>query len=731
MNNSLSRRNFLKTSITASGALVVGFTVPGITKGKSEESQNSWQINAWLELDKNGQLTFIIDRVEMGQGTMTGLTTLVAEELDIAPESIKTRFAPAGTDYRNPIFGLQMTGGSTSIVAAWAPIREAAAGLRILLASAAAEVWQVSQQECSVSEGMVFHASKEPLSWSKLIPVATNKYLLGDIPLKPASEFKYIGKRNQRTDSQPKSFGQADYGIDTQIPGMVYSLVIRSPYVGGSLKNLNANNARLSKGVIDIFPISQGIAVVAESYWQARKASSLVDAEWEPGRAGKISSDNVFDLYAQEMEKDDAKVVREVGDYDSAKKSATTITAEYKAPFLAHATMEPQNCVAHVSEYGIEIWAPTQAPDLAQVAASRASDFSPSDVFIHTTYLGGGFGRRIVQDFVAEAVEISDKIRKPVKLVWSREDDTRHDHYRPAALHRMTGTLDEQGMPQLWHHKVACPTLMDWIIKDAAPAMFSIMPKWSYGTLAKIGIAAQGTLAPEDYSPWEGADTIAYDFPAIKLDYAKVDPGIPVTYWRSVGNSHNAFAIESFIDELAHAGKQSPLTLRQKLLHNHPRARNVLDTAADKAGWGKQPAERFLGIGFHFSFDTWVCQIANVSVSADSFKVEKVTCVVDCGTVVNPDIVRAQMESGIIFGLTAALHGEITLKDGQVQQSNFHDYPALRIHEIPEIDVHIVESREPPTGVGEPGLPPIAPAVTNAVFAATGQRLRNLPLKLA
>ncbi|CAM3431566.1 xanthine dehydrogenase family protein molybdopterin-binding subunit [Parendozoicomonas haliclonae] len=730
VSSSLSRRGFLKASMTAGGALTLGFTIPSISS--AQDQQESWQANAWLEVDKDNQLTLIIDRVEMGQGTMTGLTTLVAEELSTSPDAILTRFAPAAKEYRNPLFNMQMTGGSTSLAVAWTHLREAAAAMGWLLTSSAADIWQVPHRECALSQGHVVHPAHGKLPWSQLIGVAQHKKLPSDIPLKPAGEFRYIGKRNQRTDAAPKSFGQADYGIDTKLPGMVHAVVIHSTYIGGTLKSYSADKAKNSAGVIDVFPIAQGIAVVAEKYWQARKAALLVEAQWEPGETGETSSEDIFNHYRQLLDEDDAKVIQREGYPNRVRKNASQlITAEYQVPFLAHATLEPQNCVAHVTDKGVEIWAPTQAPDLAQVAASRVTDFSPSDVTVHTTFLGGGFGRRLIQDFVEEAAAIAHRVKRPVKLLWSREDDTRNDHFRPAAMHRMTGSIDGNGYPELWHHSIACPTLMDWIVKDAAPAMFAGMPKWTFGTLANVGLAAQGTLAPDDHSPWEGADTISYALPNLMLDYTKAENTIPVTYWRSVGNSHTSFAVESFIDELAHAANTSPLTFRQNLLTDAPRAKKVLNIAAEKAGWGKAPAGRYQGIAFFFSFNTWVAQVAEVSVSGTTIKVEKVTCVVDCGTVVNPEIVKAQMEGGIIFGLTAALYGEITVNNGQVQQSNFHDYPLLRMNEIPDIDVHIIDSEEPPTGVGEPGLPPIAPAVANAVFAATGQRLRTLPLKLS
>ncbi|MFT5718846.1 MAG: isoquinoline 1-oxidoreductase beta subunit [Oleiphilaceae bacterium] len=731
-----SRRQFIKASMTTTGSFTLAVNLPGCASFTSQgvSKDQGWVANAWLEISKESDVLFTLDRVEMGQGTTTGLTTLLAEELEVKPAEILIKYAPVDSVYRNPDYGLQMTGGSNSISSSWVQIREAGATAREMLVAAAAKVFGVPTSQCIAESGRVLLQGKDKsLSYGELAALAASESVPAKPKLKKASEFRYIGKQNARLDISGKVNGRTAYGIDTEVDGMAYAVVSRCPVLGGKVKSFNADKALEAKGVVAVFEIYNGIAVVAEQYWQARKAQNVLEIVWDEGALATLSSDDMFSVFKKAAIDDEGDYAREEGDFDEAlEQAARTIEVEYQTPFLAHATLEPMNCVVEVNDKTARVWAPTQAPDLARIAVARVTDLSPDDVAVKVTAIGGGFGRRLTQDFIEEAAAVAYQAKRPIKLMWSREEDTQHDWYRPATYHKLRATLSQSGEVTGWDHQIVAPNLLDWYIRDAAPAQYPWAPKFMYGVLGSVGLAMQGIAVPNDETAVEGAVSVPYNIANLQVRHTHADVGVPVSFWRSVGHSQNAFYVESFIDELAHEIAIDPYLFRHSLLQSHPRHQKVLDLVAERAGWNTAlPEGRYRGIAVHESFRSYVAQVVELSIENSAIKVHRVVCVVDCGIVVNPDIVKGQMEGGIIFALTAALYGEISLKNGRVEQSNFDDYALLRMDETPTIEVHLLESNESPSGVGEPSVPPLAPALGNAVFAATGKRLRSLPLRLS
>lgn len=729
----MNRRDFLKVTAGTSGGLVLSLSLPGCAGIQTgyDEKNGDWKPDAWLELTTDDQIYFTLARVEMGQGTYTGLTTLIAEELEVAPASIQPRFAPVAAEYRNPLYKLQLTGGSTSMATSWQPLRVAGASARIMLVNAAASVWEVSPADCRAADGRVMHPNgSDSLPYGRLVELAAKQTVPDDPVLKPRKEWKYIGKNRGRLDAEAKSTGAPIYGIDVELEGMVYAVVTRPPRYGARVRSFDDSEARKLPGVLDIFEIERGVAVVADRYWRARNAQDALTIEWDNSDALALSNDQVFSSYHKAADEDPGESERSEGDYGRAAESAERLVeASYDQPYLAHATLEPMNATAWYRNSAIEVWAPTQAPDLGRIAAARVTDLSPDDVTIHTTFLGGGFGRRLTNDYIEEASAVAFRVGKPVKLIWSREEDTRHDFYRPAMLHRMQASVSG-GQVTGWHHQIVGPQILDWYVRNAAPAQYPWAPKFLYNTLGRVGLMAEGIATPKDHSAIEGAIEYPYRVPNLVIRHTHTDPGVPVSWWRSVGFSHNGFAVETFMDELANELGQDPYQFRRSLIDHEPRHLEVLDRAVRLAQWNDGAADgRARGIALFRSFGTYVAQVVEASVEAGEIRVHKVVCAVDCGQVVNPDIVRDQIEGGVIFGLTAALYGDITFKDGQVQQSNFHDYPLMRHDQRPEVVVDIVDSDEAPTGVGEPGVPPVIPALGNALFALTGKRQRRLPLK--
>lgn len=739
----MSRRAFLRSSGATGAGLLLSFYLPagvaaddapaGAAKAMQDAGPTpAYEPNAWLRITPDNRIIFTLDRVEMGQGTMTSHATLIAEELEVAPSKIEVAFADGrGGDFNNPKFGIQLTGGSTSVSSSWEPLRRAGASAREMLRVAAAKRLGVPVSEVTAIDGRLHHqSSKRSLSYGEVCLDAA-KENAPQVQLKDPANFRYIGKQQKRLDTHQKVMGTAKFGIDVSVPGMVNAYILRSPVIGGQLKGYDDAAARKQPGVITTVRLPHGVAIVAQHWYQAKKAASLVKADWDTSAHANTSSAAIMAKY-KELTRSDGKKVRADGDHNEGfAKAAHVIEATYDAPYLAHATMEPQNCVAHVREGSCEIWAPTQWPQLAREAAARLTGLSHAQVKVNQTFVGGGFGRRIRQDYVEDAVLVSAAIKRPVKVIWTREDDMKNDFYRPCAATYFKAGLDARGDVTAYFARVVTQSIVSASAHDFVSTM---APTWvPHGLKRLTGSVASSAfknLKPDETAV-EGTATFAYAFPNHRVEYVNQDPGVPIGFWRSVGHSFNAFMAESFVDELAHAAKQDPYQFRRKLLKDAPRLQRVLDLAAEKAGWGRPlPAGVYRGIAVAESFASVVAQVAEVSVVNNQIVVRRIVAAVDCGMVVNPDIVRAQVESAIIFGLSAALKGQITIENGQVQQSNFHDYEVIRIQETPVIETHVLPSTDAPTGIGEPGLPPLAPAVANAVFAASGKRLRSLPLRL-
>lgn len=728
-----NRRQLLKLFGVASGGLVVGVKLSACSANAMVSAgPGEYQPNAFLYLDRGGDVVFVLAESEMGQGVSMGLATLVAEELCMHPGMIRIVHAPPNPVYRREGSPLQVTGGSSSIRDRYIPLRKAAAQMNSVLLDAAARQLNLPRSKLRCSEGFIHvgdGVAKHPIG--DFIETAQSMKVPVDPPLRNDSEHRFIGSETTyRPDALAKVTGRAEFGIDVQVPNMKKAALLRCPVLGGTLRSYDANGADTMAGVDRIVPIFNGVAVVADHYWQAKAAVARIQAQWDLPPLAQHSSADIDAMLARGLDSDEGKEAHKqgVGGADLSK-AAKVLRARYSAPYLAHATMEPMNCTAHVSGDRCEVWAPTQGPDMSLEMAEKYSGVHRDNITVHTTYLGGGFGRRANQDYVAEAVSIARQVNYPVQLVWSREDDMRNDFYRPAAMADYAVGVDESGMIETLTVKRAGPNIMPYIVEENAGA---VLPQFlPQGLVDWIGRKSHGVFENWTIDPASMEGLFEdYDAPNKLATHVTVDPGLRCGFWRSVGHSFSGFFLEGMMDELAVDAGIDPLEYRLKHARSNPRLRRVLEEAADAAGWGKPAPGRFQGIAAVNSFFSYVAEVAEVSVENGQIRVHKVTCAVDCGKAINPDVIRAQMMSGIIFGLTAALHGDITLDKGAVSQSNFHDYPIARMNEAPEIEVVIVDSKEPPTGVGEPGLPPIAPAVGNAVFAATGQRLRSLPLKL-
>ncbi len=704
-----TRREFLKKTTAGGAGLVIGFYLPRKFEVLSvAPSAEPTALNAWVRIAPDDSVTLLIDKSEMGQGVTTSLAMLLAEELELDWKKIKTEFAPAAPPYFNPLFGLQGTGGSTSIRASWGPLTNAGAAAREMLVAAAAKRWGVEESSCRAENNAVIHTpTKRKLGYGALAEEAAKLPVPRKPALKDPKDYKFIGKPVKRLDTPSKVTGRAGFGIDVRLPNMLHAVVARCPVIGGKVKTFDAAKAKAVRGVKQVVEISTGVAVIADNTWSAMQGRRALAITWDEGPNAANTSDAIRKLFAERAEQPGA-IARKDGDVEAGLASAAKkVEAVYEVPFLAHATMEPMNCAADVRADGCDIYAPTQFQTFNQNTGARITGLKPEHIRIHTTYLGGGFGRRAEQDFVTEAVEASRAAGAPVQVTWSREDDMQHDFYRPGAYSKLVAGLDADGWPVAWKHHIVSP---------------SILNRFFPGSV-KNGL---------DSSSVEGAANLAYAIPNFQTEYVLTEAGVPVGFWRSVGNSQNGYIAECFIDELAKAGGKDPFEFRRKLLAASPRHRGVLELAAAKAGWGQAlPAGRTRGIAVVESFGSYVAEVAEVSVNRGSgeVRVHRVVCAVDCGRYVNPAIIAAQMEGGIVYGLTAALKGQITIGRGRVEQSNFNDYEMLRLNEMPKIEVHIVPSNEAPGGIGEPGTPPIAPAVCNAIFAATGKRIRRLPIR--
>jgi isoquinoline 1-oxidoreductase beta subunit len=694
----VDRRSFLKVGLGGAAGLTLGFALPEISRVSAQTAGSRvFPLTGYVHIGADDSVTLVLPKSEMGQGPMTSVSQILAEELECDWKKVRTEFAPV-----NPkLYGaLQGTFGSMSIRTGWDPMRKAGATAREMLVQAAAQQWGVDKSQCRAENSAVINTgNNQRLSFGSLAEAAAKLAPPSGVTLKSASQYRYIGKSLKRLDTPLKVNGTATFGIDAKVPGMQFAVLARCPVFGGKVASFDATKAKAVPGVKQVVQISNGVAVIADNTWTAMEGRRALQVQWDEGPLANLDSAGIRKMMADGTANPGA-IARKVGDAPAALSGASQkLEAVYEAPYLSHAPMEPMNCTAHVRADGCEVWAATQIQTAAHQAAMQITGLPADKVQIHTLFLGGGFGRRGREDFVAEAVEISKAAGVPVKLTWSREDDMTHDLYRPASYTKFAGALDAEGWPTAWHTRVACPSF-------------------------------QGIQNGVDRAAVEGIADMGYAIPNLQVEYTKIDPGIPTTYWRSVGFSQNTFFTESFLDELAAAGGKDPLEVRRRLLAKNPRMLAVAELAAEKAGWGKPlPAGRARGIAVVNNIGSFNAQVAEVSVDKGKLRVHRVVCAVDCGQVINPAIVEQQIQSGIVYGLSAALKGGITIKNGRVEQQNFHQYEVLRIDEMPVVEVHIVPSTNAPGGIGEASTPTTAPAVANAIFALTKKRIRKLPIR--
>ena len=698
-----SRRNFLKTSAALSGGLMVGFQLPAF----GTTASTATAINGWVRVGSDNTITIICHRSEMGQGTYTSIPMLVAEELEVDVSRVKIEMAGADPMYINSLLGGQLTGGSTSVRDAFDSMRKAGAQARMMLISAAANEWKIPESDCRAENGTVVSKGGKKLFYGQLATKAATLPVPKEVALKDAKAWKIIGKPVKRLDTPAKVTGKAEYGIDVQLPGLLIASLAQCPVLGGKPISVDDAKAKSMPGVIAVVKIDDGVAVVAKSFWQAKTARDALNINWDNGKGATLSSAGISQGLKDALAKP-AATLKKTGDVDKAMNGAAKkLEASYELPFLAHATMEPMNFTADVRADGCDIYGPTQFPQMAEGVAMQITGLPKEKVKVHTTFLGGGFGRRIDVDFIVQAVQISKAVGKPVKLIWTREDDMTHDFYRPVSLTTLSGGLDASGKPIAMQFRLTSPSvtarLFPAFVKDGVEPFM-----------------AEAALVP-------------YDIANTNVELAIHDAGVRVGYWRSVSHALNCFANESFIDEMASAAGQDPVAYRMAMLNGKEaeRYRNVLNIATSKANWGKAPKGRFQGVALMEGYGTYVAQVSEVSINKGEVRVHKVTCAVDCGTMVNPDIVKAQIESSVAYGMSAVLLSKITFKDGKVEQSNFHDYQVLRMNQMPVVEVHLVTSTEKPGGIGEPVTATCGPSVANAVFAATGKRIRKLPIEAA
>ncbi len=723
----LSRRNILKSGLSAGVALLIGFDfVPKQAKADTAKPVVN-PVKAWMRIDSNGDVTLLYSKSEMGQGISSALPMILADELEIDWERVRVEHAPSTADY-----GDQGTGGSGSVTGMWTPVRQAGAAARQLLVSAAAKRWGVDPGSCTAKGGAVWNGSQK-IAYGDLVEDAAKLPVpdLAKVQLKKPEDFRIVGTVVQRKDIPSKTDGSAQFGLDVRVPGMVYAMVSRCPVFGGKLKSFDATRAKAIKGVLDVFPIEAvaedvhswgGVAVVADSTYTAMRARKALQIEWDFGPAVNESSDTLR-RQMRRLVDSSMKVVVSQGDVESAISGAAAgkkVECDYELPFQAHATMEPMNCTVHIQSDGAEAWAPTQSPEQTAQMIGKISGLPSEKIKIHTTYMGGAFGRRYQGDFALEAAQIAKHTGKPTQLVWSREDDMTHDFYRPASYHRLSGAVDESGLIKAWRHKSTSTSINEWFDPKAVPEA------------SELGCTLQMPYLLKNY----------------KLEYLPAASAVPRAWWRSVEASVIGFVMESYVDELAHAAGMDPYEFRMKNLgadrmvkhfndaEERPldvaRFRGVLETVARNGDWGKKmPSGQGRGIAVHYSFHSYVANLVEVEVQNTAVKVKRVVSAVDIGVPVSPDGIRAQVESAIVYGLTAALKSQITVMNGRAEQSNFDKFTTLSMKETPLIEVHIVPSTNSPTGIGEPGLPPTAPALANAIFAATGKRIRKLPITAA
>ncbi len=708
MDSTLDRREFIKRVLLAGGGFALQWSAP---QAALAESPRSFSPNPWVRIDANGHVTILVDKSEMGQGVMTALPMILAEEMELDWSMIQVEFAPAAPEYAHPWFHTQATGGSTSVRAMWQPLRQAGATARELLRAAAAQQWNLPPEQIRISQG-VLQAGVHRASFADMVPHTAQVPLPQKVALKSPSTFTLIGKPAHRLDSLPKSTGSAAFGLDKRLPGLLTAVVARPAVLGSTLVHYDATEALKQPGVRFVLPVQsptgQGLAVLADTTWHAMKGREHLQIQWDESAHHTRSTQALRQQMAQLLDSGEAAKValQRSSTPASTEPAASTLTARYEAPYLAHAPMEPMNCTAWVQPDRVDLWVGTQAQGPNQQLAAKLTGHELQQVFVHTQFLGGGFGRRFAPDFVVEAVSLARDAGAPVKVVYTREDDMQAQYYRPMALCQMDAKLDTKGQILQYSMHTACDSI-------------------ALGTGFEPALIDKGI----DRTSVEGLADIPYHLPDFQVRWTPFAPGVRVWFWRSVGHTQNSFFSESFMDEMAHAAGADPFEYRRALLTQTPRAKAVLERVAQESGWTQPlPPGRARGIALVESFGSIVAEVAEVSLEQGQPRIHRVTIAADIGTVVNPDIAAAQMEGAMIFGLGAALYGEITFTEGKIDQSNFHDYPLLRLTAMPQVSVHFVPSSEPPGGVGEPGTPPIAPALCNALFRLTGKRIRSLPL---
>ncbi|MBX7218376.1 MAG: xanthine dehydrogenase family protein molybdopterin-binding subunit [Blastocatellia bacterium] len=701
----LNRRDFLKVSFVAGTGLVLGCHLPGggkldVTEAAAVDAQT---LNAWVTIAPDSTVTIFAAKAEMGQGIRTSLPMIVAEELDADWNKVKVEHAPGHSTKH----GNQGTGGSSSIRTSWKPLRNAGATARAMLVAAAAQKWGVEPAACRTEAGFVINSKgNQRLSYGELAEAAAKVPVPKEVPLKDPKDFKIIGKKTARVDNPKIVDGSAIYGIDVKVPGMLTAVVARCPVFGGKVASFDGSKAKAVPGVRHVLQIPSGVAVVADTFWQAMQGRRALEIKWDEGPNASLNSAAISKMLKEKASGTAAVARKEGAGAEGMKSVAKKLEAVFEVPFLAHATMEPINATAYVQKDSCEIWAGAQFPQFMVQAAQAITQLPATAIKVNVTLLGGGFGRRAEPDAAIEAIGISKEVGTPVKVILTREDDMQHDFYRPASYHTISAGLDAKGNLTAWNHRIVAPSIVGQRWPDQI----------------KNGL---------DEAAVEGAATIQYHVPHLNVDYVMANTAIPTGWWRSVYNTQNAFVHECFVDEMATAAGKDPYEFRKAHLEKSPRLLAVLNLAAEKAGWGKPlPKGRFRGIACHMSFGSFVAEVVEISVTEEgSIQVHRVVCAADCGIVINPDMLVAQIQGAVTDGLGPTLKGRITIENGQVQQGNFDDYEITKMDETPVVEVHVVPSAENPTGIGEPGLPPIAPAVANAVFAATGKRIRRLPIR--
>jgi len=706
------RRAVLKAGAAAGGALLLGFYLPLRESEAAHAPGRRFEPNAFIRIDKQGGVTLVMPQVEMGQGIYTAVAMILAEELDVAMDHVVLEHAPPNDKlYANPAFGLQVTGNSNSIRVFWVPLRKAGASARAMLVQAAANTWNTDPASCHTERGEVIHSSGKKLAYGALIDKASGLTLPKDPPLKPVNEFKLIGQPLKRLDTPEKVNGKVTYSMDVMLPGMQFATLVICPEFGGQVDRVDDSKAKTIPGVRQVVAFDDFVAVVGDHTWAAKRGIDALSIVWKSGPHAAVDSNEVWKQLRAASNQEGA-VAKSVGDITRGLSQGERVEAEYELPFLAHATMEPLNCTVHVKPDSCEVWVGSQVLARAQSTAAKLTGLPLEKVVVHNHIIGGGFGRRLETDYVERAVRIAQKVDGPVKVMYTREQDMTHDVYRPAYHHRLAATLSN-GKVGAWRHKVSGS---------------SILARWLPPAFQK-GI---------DGDAVDGAADVVYDFPNLHVEYVRAEPpGVPTGFWRGVGPNSNWFAIESFVDELAKQAGKDPVEFRRSMLDNSPRMKAVMDLAARKAGWGQPVQARHggrtgRGIGLQTAFGSYIATVTEVEVGkSGDVRVHRIVSAVDTGIVINPDTVIAQIQGGLIFGVTAALYGEVTIDKGRAQQSNFHNYRVLRIDQTPAIEVHLVPSGEAPGGIGESGTTAGPPALRNAIFAATGIPLRRLPIDRA